>query len=115
MGGGKEAKGDRGGGLGEGGNWRRVNGERTEEQLGVVGKAEEVVQAQTRELEEHSVKSLPSAKGKAMKPVNLVNNPSMIFAGIFSPPKICLPARARGVRGGWSLDNGAMCPVISKK
>ena len=56
-----------------------------------------------------------SAKGKAMKPVKLVNNPSMIFARIFSPPKICLRARARGLRGGWSLDNGAMCPVTSKK
>ena len=35
-------------------------------------------------------------------------------AEIFSPPTICRRARARGLRGGWSLDNGAVCPLTGK-
>ena len=35
-------------------------------------------------------------------------------AEIFSPPTICRRARARGLRGGWSLDRGALCPLTGK-
>ena len=33
---------------------------------------------------------------------------------IFSPPRVCRRARSRGLRGGWSLDDSAMCPVTGK-
>ena len=32
----------------------------------------------------------------------------------FSPPKICCGARSQGLRGGWSLDSGALCPLTGK-
>ena len=35
-------------------------------------------------------------------------------AEIFSPPTIGKRARARGLRGGWSLDSGALCPLTGK-
>ena len=35
-------------------------------------------------------------------------------AEIFSPPTICRRDRARGLRGGWSLDSGAFRPVTGK-
>ena len=34
---------------------------------------------------------------------------------IFSPSKICSRSRARGLRGGWSLDSGALCPSAGKQ
>ena len=34
---------------------------------------------------------------------------------IFSPPKISARARARGLRRGWNLDNGAICLVTGEK
>ena len=33
---------------------------------------------------------------------------------IFSPPRVCRRARSRGLRGGWSLDDSATCPVTGK-
>ena len=36
-------------------------------------------------------------------------------AEIFSPSRICRTARTRGLRGGWSLDSSALCPVTGKK
>ena len=36
-------------------------------------------------------------------------------AEIFSPPKTCYGARARGLRGGWSLDSGALCPLTGRR
>ena len=33
---------------------------------------------------------------------------------IFSPPRVCRRARSRGLRGGWSLDDSAMCLVTGK-
>ena len=35
-------------------------------------------------------------------------------AEIFSPPRVCRRARIRGLRGGWSLDDSAMCPVTGR-
>ena len=35
-------------------------------------------------------------------------------AGIFSPPKICCRAGARGLRGGWNLDSDALCSLSRK-
>ena len=33
---------------------------------------------------------------------------------IFSQPRVCRRARTRGLRGGWSLDDSAMCLVTGK-
>ena len=33
---------------------------------------------------------------------------------IFSPPRVCRRARSKGFRGGWSLDESAMCFVTGK-
>ena len=33
---------------------------------------------------------------------------------IFSPPRVCRRDRSRGLRGGWSLDDSAMCPVTGR-
>ena len=35
-------------------------------------------------------------------------------AEIFSPPTICRRACERRLRGGWSLDSGALCPLTGK-
>ena len=32
----------------------------------------------------------------------------------FSPPRVCRRARITGLRGGWSLDDSAMCPVTGR-
>ena len=37
------------------------------------------------------------------------------MAEIFSPPGTCRRARTRGLPGGWSRDDSAMCPVTGKQ
>ena len=37
------------------------------------------------------------------------------LAEIFSPPQIFFRARAHRLRGGWSLDSGALCPLTGQK
>ena len=57
-----------------------------------------------------------SAKGENGAELRQTRGQSVYdVAEIFSPPKICCRARARRLRGGWSLDCGALCPLTGRK